>query len=162
MANIITFCRILCSLVLLFFPAFSHAFYVLYCLAGFTDMIDGTIARKTNTAGEFGSKLDTFADMVFVSVCLIKLLPVMMIPAWLWVCIGVIAAIKVANILWGYIAHKKLTAEHTIFNKITGAVLFVFPFTLSFIDLNYSGGVICIIAAIAAMHEGYLVVKKTK
>ena len=44
MANIITGCRILCSILLLFVPAFSSTFYILYLVAGFTDMIDGTIA----------------------------------------------------------------------------------------------------------------------
>ena len=49
MANIITGSRILCSILLLFVPTFSPAFYMLYLIAGFTDMIDGTIARKTHT-----------------------------------------------------------------------------------------------------------------
>lgn len=44
MANIITGCRILGSIILLFFPAFSSWFYILYLLCGFTDMIDGSIA----------------------------------------------------------------------------------------------------------------------
>ena len=74
MANIITGCRILCSIFLLFVPAFSHAFYVLYLAAGFTDMIDGTIARKTNTASEFGSRLDTIADIIFVVACMINII----------------------------------------------------------------------------------------
>ena len=72
MANIITGCRILCSIFLLFVPAFSHAFYVLYLVAGFTDMIDGTIARKTNTANEFGPRLDTIADLTLVAACMIR------------------------------------------------------------------------------------------
>ncbi|MDD6798664.1 MAG: CDP-alcohol phosphatidyltransferase family protein [Clostridia bacterium] len=76
MANIITGCRILCSILLLFAPAFSPTFYILYLAAGFTDMIDGTIARKTNTANEFGSGLDTIADIIFVVICIIKVLPV--------------------------------------------------------------------------------------
>ena len=80
MANIITGCRILCSILLLFFPALSPTFFILYLVAGFTDMIDGTIARKTNTASEFGSRLDTIADMVFVAACMIKLFPVLTIP----------------------------------------------------------------------------------
>ena len=74
-ANIITSCRILCSMGILCFPAFSPEFYTMYFLCGFSDMIDGTIARKTNAVSEFGSKLDTVADFVFVVVCLIKLLP---------------------------------------------------------------------------------------
>ena len=79
MANIITSCRILCSILLLFVPAFSPMFYILYLVAGFTDMIDGTIARKTGTANEFGSRLDTLADIAFVVVCMIKLFPVLII-----------------------------------------------------------------------------------
>ena len=44
-ANLVTGCRILGS-VLLFFPAFSVEFYIIYIFCGFSDMIDGTIARK--------------------------------------------------------------------------------------------------------------------
>lgn len=35
-------------------------------------MIDGTIARKTNTANEFGSRLDTIADLTLVAACMIR------------------------------------------------------------------------------------------
>ena len=151
MANIITGCRILCSIILLFIPASSHTFYILYLVAGFTDMIDGTIARKINTASEFGSRLDTIADIIFVVACMIKLLPVLTIPTWIWIWIGVIAAIKVFNIISGYIVQKKFVAKHTIMNKITGAVLFILPLTLSIVDLKYSGGFVCTIAILAAL-----------
>ena len=157
MANIITGCRILCSIFLLFVPAFSPAFYVLYLAAGFTDMIDGTIARKTNTANEFGSRLDTIADLTFVVACMIKLLPALTIPTWLWIWIGVIAMIKVFNVISGYILQKKFVAKHTIMNKVTGMILFILPLTLSIVDLKYSGGFICIIATLAAVQEGHLI-----
>ena len=160
MANIITSCRILCSIVLLFLPAFSPAFFVLYCLAGFTDMIDGTVARKTNTVSEFGSALDTVADIVFVVICLIKLLPCLTISLWLWIWIGVIAGIKAINIVVGFIVRKKFVAEHTLLNKITGALLFISPITLPLIDINYSGSLVCLVAAMAALHEGYLTVSE--
>ena len=78
MANIITGLRIVISAVLLFCPAFSPVFYVLYLFAGFSDIIDGAVARRTNTAGEFGAKLDTAADFVFAAVCMLKLLPKML------------------------------------------------------------------------------------
>ena len=58
-------------------------FYALYTVAGFSDMIDGAVARKTDTVSELGSKLDTIADIVFVAVCLVKLLPVLDVPVWL-------------------------------------------------------------------------------
>ena len=63
---------------------FSPKFYCLYCVAGFTDMIDGTIARKTGSASTFGSTLDSIADFVFIMACLIKLLPVLTLSTWLW------------------------------------------------------------------------------
>lgn len=66
-ANILTGFRILGSILLLFFPVFSEAFYSIYLLCGFSDMIDGTIARKTNSASELGAKMDTVADLVFVA-----------------------------------------------------------------------------------------------
>ena len=62
MANIITCLRIVCSIALLFCSVFSPAFYTLYIAAGISDMTDGTVARKTGTVSEFGSKLDTAAD----------------------------------------------------------------------------------------------------
>ena len=46
MANIITILRIICSIFILFYLPFSIEFYILYLLAGLTDMIDGTVARK--------------------------------------------------------------------------------------------------------------------
>ena len=73
-------------------------------------MIDGTVARKTNTVSEFGSKLDTFADFVFVAVCFIKLIPILDIPVWLWVWIGIIAVIKIINVVFGFVIHKKLVS----------------------------------------------------
>ena len=85
MANIITGIRIICSIAILFFPALSPAFYVLYIIAGISDMVDGVVARKTGTVSDFGSKLDTAADFVLVVICLIKLIPVLHIPPWLTV-----------------------------------------------------------------------------
>ena len=72
MANTITFFRMAASIVLLFCPVFSPVFYVFYIAAGLSDMLDGFMARKTDTASELGARLDTIADFVFVAVCLIR------------------------------------------------------------------------------------------
>lgn len=157
MANIITIVRILCSIAILFCPVFSVAFYSLYITAGLTDMIDGWVARKTNTVSEFGAKLDTVADFVFVVVCLFKLIPIMDIPTWLYVCIGVIAFIKIINIISGYVVQKQFVAIHSLMNKVTGLLLFILPLTLSFIDLRYSAVVVCFIATFAAIQEGHFI-----
>ena len=155
MANIITDIRILCSIALLFFPVFSPVFYILYIAAGLSDMIDGTVARRTGTVSEFGSKLDTAADFVLVAVCLVKLLPVIHIPVWLIVWIIVIAVIKAINLVSGYVVRKEIVVLHTAANKLTGILLFVLPLTVSFIDLKYSGALVSAAATFAAIQEGH-------
>ena len=156
-ANIITGSRIVFSIALLFFPPLSSAFYVLYAAAGLTDMIDGTVARKTNTVSDFGAKLDAIADFIFVAVCLIKLLSILDIPVWLWVWIAVIALIRIINIISVVIKYKRMIAVHSVMNKVTGALLFCLPLTLSFIELKYSAIIVCAVATFAAIQEGHYI-----
>ena len=157
MANIVTSLRIVCSIALLFCPIFSSAFYVLYLTAGVSDMVDGWIARRTHTASELGAKLDTIADIVFVIVCLVKLLPILDIPVWLYVWIGVIALIKIINIISGFVVQKRFVAVHSTMNKVVGLLLFVFPLSISFLDLKYTAAIVCIFATFAAAQEGHFI-----
>jgi len=154
-ANIITISRILCSICLLFYPVFSIGFYILYLFCGFTDMVDGTIARKTKTVSECGARLDTFADIVFVTICLIKLLPLIHLPVWLWIWIAIIAAIKIRTIACGFIRNNKLICLHTFLNKVAGFLLFLLPLTLNFIEPIYSSAVVCSMAMLSAINEVY-------
>ena len=142
MANIITGIRIVLSVALLIFPALSPAFFVLYVAGGLSDMIDGPVARRTGTVSGFGSRLDTFADIVFAAVCLIKLLPALDAPVWLYVWVAVIAFIKFSSIIAGFIRQKQLVSVHSVLNKAAGLLLFVFPLTLAFMELRCSAAVI--------------------
>ena len=157
-ANILTSCRILGSILLLFFPVFSLAFYITYLICGLSDMIDGTIARKTNSTSEFGAKIDTAADLAFITVSLSKILPIIHIPWWLWIWSGIITIIKICNIIWGFISKKKFISLHTIMNKATGLLLFLFPFIISFAELKYIAIVVCSIATFSAIQEGVYVI----
>ena len=160
LANILTGFRILGSMLLLFVPVFSAAFYSLYLLCGFTDMIDGTVARMTGSASRFGEKLDTAADIVFVAAALIKFLPHLPIPLWLWIWGSGIAAIKISNILFGYVFRKQFTALHTILNKVTGLLLFFLPLTGAVVDFQYSSIAVCTVATVSAIQESIYIVKK--
>ena len=157
MANTITLFRIAAGIVLLFCPVFSPAFYVFYIVAGVSDMLDGFVARKTNTASRFGARLDTIADFVLVVVCLIKLLPILSIPAWLYIWIGIIALIKVVNIISGFAVQKRFVAVHSVMNKATGALLFLMPLTIPAVSLKYSAIVVCAVATFAAIQEGQFI-----
>ena len=158
LANILTIFRIFGSILLLFLPAFSFAFYITYLLCGFSDMVDGTIARKTNSTSKFGSQLDTIADLIFVVASLSKLLPVIHIPQWLWIWGSVIAVIKISNIIWGYVSKKQFIAFHTIMNKITGLLLFLLPLIISFSGWEYVAIAACSVAMLSAIQEGVYVI----
>ena len=88
-------------------------------------MIDGTVARKTKCASEFGARLDTVSGFVFMTVAL------------------------------GFVRMKKFISPHTVLNKATGLLLFLLPVTIRFIELTYTLPFVCAIATVAAIHELY-------
>ena len=157
MANTITLFRMAAGIVLLFCPVFSPAFFVLYIAAGLSDMLDGFVARKTDTVSELGARLDTMADFVLVVVCLIKLLQILSLPAWLYAWIGIIALIKVVNIISGFVVQRKFVAIHSVMNKATGALLFLSPLTIPAVGLKTSAVVVCAAATFAAIQEGHFI-----
>lgn len=157
MANLITSCRILLSLLLLFFPTLSPGFYGLYLAAGLSDMLDGLVARRTNSTSPLGAKLDSIADIIFLAVCLIKLLPVLTLPVWLWGWVGLIALLRLVNVVSGFVCRKKLVLLHTRANKLTGALLFLLPLSLGFLNLLYTAVPLCTLASFAAIQEGHFI-----
>ena len=77
------------------------------------------------------------------------------IPTWLYVWTAVIALFKFINIISGYVVQKKYVTVHTAMNKVTGALLYMLPFTLTIVPLVYTGIPICITATFAAVQEGH-------
>lgn len=152
MANAITISRIVSSLILLLCPTLSASFYCVYVLTGITDFLDGFIARRTHTTSQLGAKIDTIADTIFVVVCLIKFLPEIRFPLWIYIWIVVVAII---NIILGFMVNKKYPAVYSVMNKITGVILFLLPLTFARIDLRYSGAFACVVATFAAIQEGH-------
>ncbi len=70
----------LLSVILLFLKPFTLLFWIVYSLCGFSDIIDGYIARKTNSTSKLGSLLDSIGDIVFMSSAIIVFLPIIWIP----------------------------------------------------------------------------------
>ena len=158
-ANIITGSRIIFSLPFLFIPLPSVWFYVLYLFCGFSDMIDGAIARKAGAVSKFGARLDTVSDFVFMFVCTVKIVPILNISVGLWIWIALIALIKILNIALVLIRKKKLISIHSVLNKITGLALFLLPLTLTFIPTTYSLAAIGVLATVAVTQEVYFIAK---
>ena len=92
--NVITILRVAGSFILLFFNVTDVVFLCLYCFCGFSDIIDGFLARKFKCASKTGALLDSLADICFVGCCAWKLLPLLNLPQWLWLWAGIIVMIK--------------------------------------------------------------------
>lgn len=158
LANSIIISRILASFALCLTKPFSAIFNILYVYCGITDMIDGTIARKTHTESRVGQTLDSIADLIFVAICLVKILPILSIPWWLWIWMAIIIVIKGINLALGYVSTKTVFL-HTIANKITGGLLFLMPLRLTFFKIDYIAIVVGSVATFAAIQEGYFIRK---
>lgn len=152
-ANIISAARIPLSLSLLLMPPDSAAFHTVYALCGISDIADGYIARKTGTESEFGSRLDSVADAVFVLSCFIKLLPKCSFKPYIWAWISLIAAAKLTALFIVCACEKKLVMPHTVLNKITGLLLFAFGIICFKINMNAAVIPVCTAASFAAIEE---------
>ena len=107
------------------------------------------------SASDFGARLDTVSDFVFMTVALIRFAPYLHIPVWLWIWIDMIATVKLVGAVWRFVRTGELTFPHTVLNKITGLGLFLLPMTLCFIEAIYSLPIVCAVATVAAIQEVY-------
>ncbi len=79
--NILTFGRLVLTVIFLVmilyappryaqgeipFPGYLDIAFILFVVAGLTDMIDGTVARRLNVTSKFGRMVDPLADKVLV------------------------------------------------------------------------------------------------
>lgn len=153
--NYISFLRILGTFSLFFVDAASVGFFVIYTLCGISDVVDGVIARATNSTSELGAKLDSIADMLFYAVMLVKILPILIdiLPTWVWCIVGAILLIRVISYILAAIKFHKFASLHTYMNKLTGFSIFLTPyFVRESFGYDYCV-VVCVVAGIASIEE---------
>ena len=158
--NLLSASRIALCLPLLSVDAMTVLFWVLYVIGGTTDMLDGFLARRWGVESKFGARLDSLADFVFVLAVGYKLFPWLKLPATLWMMIGLIAMVKIANAVSAYIVKHKMVFLHTKANKLTGFLLFVGVMAIGqsyFIPVAW---VIACFALFAAIQEGHYIRNK--
>ena len=141
------------------FVQFAPAvFWTLYLLCGLSDILDGAVARLTGTVSRLGERLDTPADIVFVAVWMVLFIPAINVGRWLWIWTGIIAFIKVVNVISGLAMKKGFVAKHTPANKATGILLFLLPMIVLWevIKVPYII-LVSLLATFAAVQEGHLI-----
>ena len=146
------------AVALPFVQSSPAVFWTLYLLCGLSDVLDGAVARSTGTVSRLGERLDTIADIIFVAVWMLLFIPAIDVGRWLWIWTGVIALIKVVNVISGLAMKKGFVAKHTPANKATGLLLFLLPMVilLEVIKVPYIV-LVCLLATFAAIQEGHLI-----
>lgn len=153
--NIISAARIVGTVWLLLMKPLSPLFLVVYALTGISDVLDGAIARKFKTSSELGAKLDSIADLLFYTLILIRIFPIMWVtlPKKIWIAVGAILVVRFVS--YGTAAKKyhRFASMHTYMNKFTGLMVFGVPYAIaSPIAVPYCWCV-CAVAMLASLEE---------
>ena len=155
LANIITITRIVGTIVLLPLETLSNAFYVVYTYCGFSDVLDGFVARKLKIISDFGSKLDSASDITFYTVMMIKILPYLkkLLPKYIWILIYSVLFIRFLCYVYVHRTRNEFESRHTIYNKLTGFLMFLLPFLLNQQYFIYYCMLVLLVAYIATVDE---------
>lgn len=117
---------------------------IIFCLAAFTDFLDGHIARKHNLITTFGKFMDPLADKVLVLAALIILLENKSIPGWV-VIIILAREFLVTGIRLIAVSEQKVIAASSLgkLKTISQMVMIIivllnnYPFSLINIPMNH-------------------------
>ena len=134
--NVLTILRLLLIpvFVLLHLMGYGKMALLTFCVASFTDWLDGYIARKYNLITDFGKLMDPLADKLMVCTALVMqgVAGVFPIPAI------VIVIIKEAVMIYGssYMLHNGIVVYSNIWGKLA-QFSFILALVLSFWHFDF-------------------------
>jgi hypothetical protein len=100
-----------------------------------------------------GAKLDSVADLSFAAAIAVVIVRNLKLPAWLWICAGCIAAVRLTSYVGGLVKYHAFSALYTYANKATGALIFAFPLLYATFGLTVSGALLCAAALFSSVAE---------
>ncbi len=148
-ANILT----IITVVLFFVFNQPVLFFVLYMIGGMTDVLDGYVARLTNTQSELGARLDSIADLLLFGIILMSVIRWMGKDIIVYIpFLAAIAVIRLVNIAIAAYKYHTFAIIHTIGNKAAGFLLFFAPVTIR-LRCPWALWLMCILALLSALEE---------
>lgn len=142
--NTLTFIRLILIipfLVYLYHKDYVSAFYV-FIVAGFTDGIDGWLARYFHWQSALGSFIDPLADKLLVASSFISLSLIGALPWWLVILVFARdLTISLGVIAWYWFVQRKLDFAPTFLSKINTSLQLILVtvclFELAFFKFNF-------------------------
>jgi len=123
-------------LVFLYHQEYVNAFYI-FILAGFTDGLDGWLARCFHWQSAFGSFVDPMADKLLIASSFISLALIGRIPWWLVMLVFLRdITISIGVLAWYWLIQRKPDFKPTYLSKIN-TVLQLALVTLSLFELAF-------------------------
>ena len=124
-------------LVFLYQKEYLHAFYI-FMLAGFTDGLDGWMARHFNWQSVYGSFTDPLADKLLISSSFISLALIGKLPWWLVVLVFLRdLTISLGVVGWYRLVQRQLDFKPTLHSKVN-TVLQLVLVTVCLFELAFS------------------------
>ena len=163
--NLITIARIILAPIILLFLIFENYLIciLLFFLAGFSDYLDGHLARKYGAESQIGEILDPIADKILIVFLLVGLS--VLLDSYL---IAVLSSIIIAREI-GVAALRDYSARNNISDRTKVTFLaktktsvqllsigsYLFALTLSFNLLLVVSDILLIIATLITLYTGY-------
>ncbi len=123
-------------LVFIYQKEYVNAFYM-FILAGFTDGLDGWLARHFNWQSLFGTLIDPLADKLLIATSFISLALIGKLPWWL---VALVFSrdftISFGALAWYWFVQRKLDFKPTLLSKIN-TVLQLGLLTLCLFELAF-------------------------
>jgi len=151
-------------LLLLWFPDQSSSVFIGWCftVVGFSDLLDGWLARRGQQVTRIGKLLDPLADKLIVSTALIVLVAIERIPLWAtWMVVVIVGRELAVTGLRGLASSQGQVMAASGYGKLKtfaqnvaiGAMIFHYP-KLVF-SFNHIGLALLGLATVLTLWSGY-------
>ena len=97
----------------------------------------------------------TLSRMVFAAAMVFT--PPFSVPFWL--CIAIIALLRVASYAVGFYKYRAFASLHTVMNKASGASIFAFPLLYALVGAGAASAMVCVICFVTSVEELLITVK---
>ena len=154
-ANLVSISRIFFSFLLVPFLDNRPVFLAIYLYCGFSDVLDGYIARKTGTQSLTGARLDSLADFVMYAavVAILFIRAEAALTKFLPLLVALLLA-KLANIAIAWLKHGIFVIGlHTWGNKLTGFLAYLGPILFLFVKPEKFILPVLFVAVLSALEE---------